>query len=183
MVFGEGSYAKGDDLLEQRDGLFDLAVGPVGNGEIVLRAEPVRVVFGEGSFLKGDDLLEQRDGLFDLAVGPVGNGEIVLRAEPVRVVLGEVTIPPLASLFQTPCSFLNPSIYSQAPSYLEQQIRLLFNIKLFAMLQYPESMRKVLSLHIAIRIVVRWENCCKMSSRLFIRRCRQAFSLNLDSRC
>ncbi len=48
VVFGEGSFLKGDDLLEQRNGLFDLAVGLVGNGEIVLRAELVRVVFGEG---------------------------------------------------------------------------------------------------------------------------------------
>ncbi len=86
----------------------------------MLRAEPIRVVFNKGLFAKGDDLLEQRGGLLNLAVSLVGNSEGVLQAEPVRVVLGEVTIPPLASLFQTPYSFLNPSIYSQAPSYLEQ---------------------------------------------------------------
>ena len=152
MVFGEDSLANGDDLLEQRDSLFDLAVGSVGYCERVLRCEPVRVVFGEGFGLNGDDLLEQRDSLFYLAVGSVGYCERVLRCEPYRVVLGEMTIHPLASLFQTPSSFLDPSIHYQTPSNPEQQIGLLYYINLVAVLQYAESMRKVLSPHVAIRI-------------------------------
>jgi hypothetical protein len=76
-------------VLEQCDGLFDLAVGFVGVCERVLRRKPVGVVFGEDLLSYGDDLLKQRNGLFDLAVGSVGYCEFVLRREPVRVVFGE----------------------------------------------------------------------------------------------
>lgn len=34
VVFGEGSLVNGDDLLEQRHSLFDLAVGLVGYDEV-----------------------------------------------------------------------------------------------------------------------------------------------------
>ena len=68
MVFGEGSLIDGDDLLEQRDSLFDLAVGFIGYYKRVLRREQAGVVFGEGLLADGDNLFEQHDGLFDLAV-------------------------------------------------------------------------------------------------------------------
>ena len=58
MVFSEGLLADGDNLLEQRDSLFDLAVSFVGSYEIVLRAKPGGVVFGEGLLADSDDLLE-----------------------------------------------------------------------------------------------------------------------------
>ncbi|KAL2145130.1 hypothetical protein VTI28DRAFT_7880 [Corynascus sepedonium] len=40
VVFGEYSLTDGDDLLEQHDSVFDLAVGFVGYCELVLRREP-----------------------------------------------------------------------------------------------------------------------------------------------
>ena len=92
------------------------------------------MVFGEDVLANGDDLLEQRHGLFDPAVGFVGSCEHMLRREPGRVVFSEMTIPPLASLLQTPNSFPDPSIHSQTLSNPEQQIRSLLYIKLFAML-------------------------------------------------
>ncbi len=58
VVFSEGFGLNGDDLLEQRHNLFDLAVGFVGYCERMLRRELVGVVFGEDSLANGDDLLE-----------------------------------------------------------------------------------------------------------------------------
>ena len=99
MVFSEGLLTDGDNLLEQRNSLFNLAVGFVGSCEIVLRAKPGGVVLGESLLTDGDNLLEQRDSLFNLAVGFVGYYKRVLRVKPGGVVFGEMTIPLLASLF------------------------------------------------------------------------------------
>jgi hypothetical protein len=82
----------------------------------VLGREPAGVVFSKGFSLNGDDLLEERYCLLDLVVGLVGYCERMLRREPVRVVLDEMMIPLLINLFQTPNSFLDPSIRSQALS-------------------------------------------------------------------
>ncbi|KAL2168266.1 hypothetical protein VTG60DRAFT_234 [Thermothelomyces hinnuleus] len=91
VVFSEGFVTNSKDLLEQRDGLFDLAVGLVGPGERVLRREPVGVVFSERLVTNGDDLLEQRDGLFDLAVGSNDEGLYIQDDKERKARIGRLT--------------------------------------------------------------------------------------------
>ena len=63
MVFAQDADTVGQDLLEQGDGLGEVARRTVCACEVVTRGQGVGVVFSQDVDTVGEDLFEQGDGL------------------------------------------------------------------------------------------------------------------------
>lgn len=77
MVGAQDSYKVGEGLFVDRDRPIQVACRLVRAGEVVARAQGVRVIGAEDSYVIGEGLFEQRDRPIQVACRLVAVGEVV----------------------------------------------------------------------------------------------------------